>query len=181
MLMDDLGLGGFAVQIEITKRIPLAAGLAGGSADAAAALVAFARALADTGLELHEEQLYSVARRLGSDVAFSLLVTVTNRSVTAARGTHFGEIITAIPGYPEQNIRLITQPYGLSTPAVYREYDRLNSAAPSAPNALRNALQSAAISLRPELQQVIDSNTDDTHVAIISGSGPTVAVIEVAR
>ncbi len=103
------------VAIRLLKRIPVGAGLGGGSSDAARTLVALNQ-LWHTGLEI--EQLQPLAAALGSDVAFFL-----NQPSADCRGR--GEHVTPIPPPRPKAAVLICPPYGLSTPAVYGAFDRL--------------------------------------------------------
>lgn len=180
-----------AVALGIEKNIPVAGGMAGGSADAAAALVA-CEAL--WGLQLSRDELEPVARRLGSDVPFLL------HGGTAV-GSGRGERLAPVLARGELHwVLWVSNDSGLSTPAVYAECDRLREAAgvevaEPAPSgdlvaalrtmdteavgaALRNDLQEAACSLYPVLDDVLEAGlTLGAHGAIVSGSGPTVAFL----
>jgi 4-diphosphocytidyl-2-C-methyl-D-erythritol kinase len=173
-----------SVQIEIRKRIPVAAGLAGGSADAAAALVA-CNELWRTGLS--QAELCAIGARLGSDVPFSL---VGGTAVGRGRGDQLTAALVA-GTYPWA---LAFAAGGLSTPEVYAACDRLRGAArvpapelsgplmtalrSSDPVAvgqhLMNDLQAAALSLRPDLRRALADGREFGAVgAMVSGSGPT--------
>ena len=178
-----------AVQIEIRKRIPVAAGLAGGSADAAATLVA-CNELWRTGLT--QQELCEVGARLGSDVPFALV-----GGTAVGRGR--GELLTAALVAGSYHWALAFASGGLSTPDVYATCDRLRAARSvdgaevpepqlSGPlmTALRsgnpaavgpelvNDLQPAAISLRPELRRALTAGREHGAVGVmVSGSGPT--------
>lgn len=177
------------VHATLVKAIPVAAGMAGGSADAAAALAAGA-ALWRTRAEI---DLTSLAADLGSDVPFAL------RGGTAV-GTGRGERLTPVLCRGEFHWVLALSRTTLSTPAVYAELDRLRGdrgeepPPPSVPDdlmqalrdgdaralgrALSNDLQEAAISLRPELSRVLEAGTDLGALgALVSGSGPTCAFL----
>ncbi|HEX4255413.1 MAG TPA: 4-(cytidine 5'-diphospho)-2-C-methyl-D-erythritol kinase, partial [Streptosporangiaceae bacterium] len=126
------------LEITIRKRIPVAAGLAGGSADAAAALVA-CNDLWQAGLSA--EQLAGIAARVGSDVAFALL---GGTAVGQGRGERLSPALTS----GEYHWVLAVANGQLSTPEVYRTLDKLRAAgsvpdAPAGPGALDNALMSA--------------------------------------
>ena len=176
------------VSITIRKGIPVAGGLAGGSADAAAALVA---ADAMWGGELDRITLEGLAAGLGSDVAFLL-------HGGSALGTGRGEAISPVLGTGEYHWVLAIADTGLSTPVVYGELDRLRDSGPMARigepdgvlSALRagdvvalgtvlaNDLQPAALRLRPQLRQVLDAGRElGAAGTIVSGSGPTVAML----
>jgi 4-diphosphocytidyl-2-C-methyl-D-erythritol kinase len=173
-------------RLHLHKQIPLAAGLAGGSADAAAALVA-CDALWGTGFT--REDLASVAATLGSDIPFLVLGGT-------ALGTGRGETVNPVlaPGNAWHWVVAVADG-GLSTPDVYRELDRLRAAGAAPPSvgspeemlaALRqrdpaelarylgNDLQPAAVSLRPALAKTLAAGTDaGALVGLVSGSGPT--------
>ena len=176
-----------SVQIEIRKRIPVAAGLAGGSADAAAALVA-CNELWRTGLS--QAQLCAIGARLGSDVPFAI-----TGGTAVGRGR--GEQLTAALVTGTYHWALAFAAGGLATPEVYGTCDRLRalpgSAAVPPPElsgplmaALRSAdpvavgrhlandLQPAALSLRPDLRRALSDGREFGAVgAQVSGSGPT--------
>ncbi len=188
-----------AVRIEIRKRIPMAAGLAGGSADAAATLVA-CNELWRTGLS--QKDLCEVGAGLGSDVPFALI-----GGTAVGRGR--GEQLTAALVAGTYHWALAFAAGGLSTPEVYATCDRLRAARaagggdgtvsagafdpelsgplmtalrsgdPAAVGpALVNDLQPAAITLRPELRRALTEGREHGAVgAIVSGSGPTCAFL----
>ena len=177
--------------IQIDKSIPAAAGLAGGSADAAAALVAL-DALWGTGAA--RADLDRLAAELGSDVPFSLLGGV---ALGSGRGEQLSPVLARTPSHWVLGIA----GDGLSTPAVYAELDRLRAAGavpggtPVTPvepvitalrsgepsdlaHALGNDLQAAALALRPELGRALRAATAaGALAALVSGSGPTVAAL----
>ncbi|WP_256106095.1 4-(cytidine 5'-diphospho)-2-C-methyl-D-erythritol kinase [Streptomyces sp. ODS05-4] len=176
------------VHLHIAKDIPVAGGMAGGSADGAAALLA-----CDTlwGLSTPREELLALCADLGSDVPFSLLGG-------AALGTGRGEHLTALPVGGDFHWVFAVADGGLSTPAVYAEFDRLTAgaevpppvAAPALLDALRtgdpaalaatlaNDLQPAALSLRPSLAATLAAGTTaGALAALVSGSGPTTAFL----
>ena len=165
--------------ITIRKRVPVAAGLGGGSADAAAAL-RIANQLA--GHPLGREELVRLAAGLGSDVPSQL-----DPRHALVQGA--GERIEPV-SLPSLAAILIPDDEGLSTGAVYAELDRIDGAregldpAPlhrltaSSPHelsqALQNDLQPAALSLRPDLQDRLDALLAAGALgAAVSGSGPT--------
>jgi len=188
-----------AVRIDIRKRIPMAAGLAGGSADAAATLVA-CNELWRTGLS--QKELCEVGAGLGSDVPFALI-----GGTAVGRGR--GEQLTAALVAGTYHWALAFASGGLSTPEVYATCDRLRatraasggdgtvsagvldpelsgplmtalrSGDPAAVGpALINDLQPAAITLRPELRRALTAGREQGAVgAIVSGSGPTCAFL----
>ncbi|MCG5470494.1 4-(cytidine 5'-diphospho)-2-C-methyl-D-erythritol kinase [Micromonospora sp. LAH09] len=173
-------------RLHLRKQIPLAGGLAGGSADAAAALVA-CDALWGTGLS--RDELAGIAADLGSDVPF-LIYGGT------ALGTGRGEAISPVLARPTSWHWVVAiADGGLSTPAAYRELDRLrDSGAASDPlgstdallGALRqrdprvlartlgNDLQDAALAMRPALADTLKAGeAAGALTGIVSGSGPT--------
>ncbi|MBB4929713.1 4-diphosphocytidyl-2-C-methyl-D-erythritol kinase [Lipingzhangella halophila] len=177
---------GAPVDIQLTKRIPVAGGMAGGSADAAGALVACATLW---GAELGHDRLLALAADLGSDVAFPLVGGT-------AVGTGRGELLTPVPSTGRYHWVFALSGTGLSTGAVFGEYDRLRPDAPEPREdtalmsalasgnaralgaALRNDLEPAALSLRPELRSTLDAGRDaDALGVIVSGSGPTCAFL----
>jgi 4-diphosphocytidyl-2-C-methyl-D-erythritol kinase len=177
--------------LEIAKAIPAAAGLAGGSADAAAALVALD---ALWGTRADRADLLELAARLGSDVPFSLLGGV-------ALGTGRGEQLAPVLAGRSWHWVLGIAGEGLSTPSVYAELDRLRAEgrlpdgeellpaepvisalrsgpAPALATALANDLQAPALTLRPELRRALRAATSAGALgALVSGSGPTVAAL----
>ncbi|MFE1768397.1 4-(cytidine 5'-diphospho)-2-C-methyl-D-erythritol kinase [Streptomyces angustmyceticus] len=176
------------VHLHITKDIPVAGGMAGGSADAAGALLA-CDALWSTGAT--REELLSLCAELGSDVPFSLVGG-------AALGRGRGELLTPLPVGGTFHWVFAVADGGLSTPAVYREFDRLTAgtnvpepeATPELLSALEsgdptalaatlaNDLQPAALSLRPSLTATLEAGTTaGALAALVSGSGPTTAFL----
>jgi 4-diphosphocytidyl-2-C-methyl-D-erythritol kinase len=172
------------VQLDVHKRIPVAGGLAGGSADAAAALVA-CDDLWDTGLGRGELAL--LAERVGSDVPFAL-------AGGTSLGSGRGEQLTAVMVGGTFHWVVAIARGGLPTPRVYAELDRLRADRPVGrpavghdvltalragdPEALgasmHNDLQEAACSLQPALRTALDTGMDFGAVAgVVSGSGPT--------
>ncbi|MCX4518870.1 4-(cytidine 5'-diphospho)-2-C-methyl-D-erythritol kinase [Streptomyces anulatus] len=177
-----------AVHLHIAKDIPVAGGMAGGSADGAAALVA-CDALWGTGAS--RDELLAICAELGSDVPFSLVGG-------AALGTGRGEKLTPIEVGGTFHWVFAVADGGLSTPAVYGEFDRLAAgtevpeptASPDLLAALRsgdsgalaaalgNDLQPAALSLRPSLAETLAAGTEaGALAALVSGSGPTTAFL----
>jgi len=175
------------VRLAVHKSIPVAGGLAGGSADAAATLVALDRLW---GLELGDQDLLRVAAELGSDVPFALLGGT-------ARGTGRGEVLQRIDDKATWWWVLVTSPEGLSTPAVYRRFDDLFPTAPTRPTSgddveravrsgdpvrlarvLHNDLEPAAFDLRPGLSALVARGEAAGALrGMVSGSGPTCAFL----
>ena len=176
------------VHIEVKKSIPVAGGMAGGSADAAATLIAMDSLFQ---LEMSREELHTMGSELGSDVPFMI-------SGGTAIGQGRGDQLTAALSRGTYHWVLALSSVGLSTPAVYTECDRMRSeldiAAPQVSDvlmqsllaadaegvgkALTNDLQNAACSLRPALSLVLEVGRDYGALgAVVSGSGPTVAFL----
>lgn len=176
------------VEIAIAKGIPVAGGMAGGSADAAAALVGL-NELWDLGLG--RDELAALAAELGSDVPFAL-------HGGTALGTGRGERLLPVLSRNTFHWVLALAKGGLSTPAVFAELDRLraNGTPPRlgepqqlmqalafgdpvqlAP-LLGNDLQAAALSLKPELRRTLRAGVNAGALAgLVSGSGPTCAFL----
>ncbi|MEU5238663.1 4-(cytidine 5'-diphospho)-2-C-methyl-D-erythritol kinase [Streptomyces lydicus] len=176
------------VHLHITKDIPVAGGMAGGSADAAGALLA-CDALWSTGAS--RDELLALCAELGSDVPFSLVGG-------AALGRGRGELLTPLTVGGAFHWVFAVADGGLSTPAVYREFDRLTAGTDvPAPEAdprllaalesgdatalaavLANDLQPAALTLRPTLTATLEAGTAaGALAALVSGSGPTTAFL----
>jgi 4-diphosphocytidyl-2-C-methyl-D-erythritol kinase len=190
LLAEHAGVPAHAA-VHVDKTIPIAAGLAGGSADAAAALVAL-DALWSTGATRGD--LAGLAAQLGSDIPFSLFGGV-------ALGSGRGELLSPVLARRPSHWVLGISGEGLSTPSVYAELDRLRatgriadgrqlpspepviaalgSGPPSAlAVALHNDLEAPALSLRPDLRRALRAATDaGAAAAFLSGSGPTVAAL----
>ncbi|GAB7108955.1 4-(cytidine 5'-diphospho)-2-C-methyl-D-erythritol kinase [Streptomyces phaeofaciens JCM 4814] len=176
------------VHLHIAKDIPVAGGMAGGSADGAGALLA-----CDTlwGTGASRDELLDICAELGSDVPFSLVGE-------AALGTGRGERLTALEVGGTFHWVFAMAVRGLSTPAVFREFDRLgegldvpepvasrellDALAKGDPDALAatvsNDLQPAALSLFPELADTLAAGRAAGALAtLVSGSGPTTAYL----
>lgn len=176
------------VHIEVKKSIPVAGGMAGGSADAAATLVAMD---ALYKLDATREELLALGAELGSDVPFMI-------SGGTSVGTGRGDQLSAALSRGTYHWVFALSSVGLSTPSVYTECDRMRAelevAAPKVSDALmqallsgdpvavgkslQNDLQAAACSLRPALSLVLEVGRDYGALgALVSGSGPTVAFL----
>ncbi|WP_205699526.1 4-(cytidine 5'-diphospho)-2-C-methyl-D-erythritol kinase [Conexibacter sp. SYSU D00693] len=179
-LREHAGWTGPPMKVTVDKRIPVAAGMAGGSADAGAALRLAARAAGGIPRDL----LHEVAALLGADVP----AQVRPGRVLA---TGIGEVLRRVPGVAPYSVLVVPDPQGLSTADVFREADRLGlprdadalahalaaveAALPDLPDELCvNELEPAALSLRPDLQDRLDAiRAAGADVALVSGSGPT--------
>ena len=186
------GLATPDVHILLDKAVPVAGGMAGGSADAAATLKA-CNEFWQVGLSL--EELAQLGAQLGADVPFGLYGGV-------ALGTGRGDLIEPLKAAPGPYYwTFALQDEGLSTAAVFKHFDATVQAPPAAdmpPEQLlaaleagdvaevsrhiRNDLQATAIDLRPELGQLIDlAKKAGALAAMVSGSGPTVAALSSSR
>ena len=186
------GLATPDVHILLDKAVPVAGGMAGGSADAAATLKA-CNEFWQVGLSL--EELAHLGAQLGADVPFGLYGGV-------ALGTGRGDLIEPLKAAPGPYYwTFALQDEGLSTAAVFKHFDATVQAPPAAdmpPEQLlaaleagdvaevsrhiRNDLQATAIDLRPELGQLIDlAKKAGALAAMVSGSGPTVAALSYSR
>jgi 4-diphosphocytidyl-2-C-methyl-D-erythritol kinase len=166
-----------AAHVHITKGIPVAGGMAGGSADAAATLVALDRLWS---LRTPDHDLLALAAELGSDVPFALVGGT-------ARGTGRGEVVARLEDDSALWWVVVPDATGLSTPAVYREFDLAPGIGsgrpaptwsdvdyPTVVASLRNDLQDPALRLRPELVATRDALTEaGADAVLLSGSGPT--------
>lgn len=188
LLAERIGLESADVAFELRKGIPVAGGMAGGSADAAAALLA-CDALWHAGLD--RPQLLELAAQLGSDVPFSLLGGT-------ALGTGRGERLIPVLASGEYTWVIALADLGLSTPTVFGTVDRMRAAGelpapqptPEVDGALMaalragdaqalgpllsNDLQPAALALAPQLEQTLEVGRKVGALGgIVSGSGPT--------
>ncbi|MEI7641894.1 MAG: 4-(cytidine 5'-diphospho)-2-C-methyl-D-erythritol kinase [Actinobacteria bacterium] len=176
------------LSIHLKKNIPVAGGMAGGSANAAGVIVGI-DAIYNLGLK--RDDMEKVGREIGSDVPFAI-------SGGIAIGTGKGDQITPALSRGNYHWVLALSASGLSTPAVYNECDRLREGmsiiAPSVSEplmqalrsgdakelgkTLSNDLQAAACSLRPALRLILDVGMDYGALGgLVSGSGPTVAFL----
>ncbi len=179
------------VAFEVDKHVPVAGGMGGGSADAAAALMAV-DALWQTNLGSR----LADSVRLGADVPFALAGGV-------AIGVGRGEELTPITDVRPLHLVLVTSDEGLSTPAVYRRLDEIRAARGQNPTSVpvaqvpqqviealqsgdldalsktfKNDLQEAALDLRPDLAETINAGLAAGALAgFVSGSGPTIAFL----
>ena len=169
--------------VAIAKSIPVAGGMAGGSADAAAALVALDR-LWEAGTT--DDDLLRIAAQLGSDVPFALFGGT-------ALGTGRGELVEPVADPATWWWVVVPSAQGLSTPAVYRRFDELTPDADPEPQgaeavllalttgdpavlaaALHNDLEPAALDLRPDLADLLELGERSGALrGLVSGSGPT--------
>lgn len=176
-----------AAEIVIAKGIPVAGGMAGGSADAAAALLALDR-LWD--LETPDDELLALAAGLGSDVPFALVGGT-------ATGVGRGEVVAPVPDATECWWVAVFAGEGLATPAVYGHFDELTPDAdpepqlsaellvaladgdlPAVAQRLSNDLWAPALALRPDLAATEKALRDTDAIGVLlSGSGPTMLAL----
>ena len=184
--LDALRAAGWAappVTVTITKRIPVAAGMGGGSADAAAVL-----RHAPTLAPVADAVVARIAAGLGADVPSQLDPGVS-------LGTGAGEVVQRLPDLPDHALVVVPAAFPLATADVYREADRLGlgrpareleglairvraaalAGAPVPAELVVNDLQPAALSLHPEIGRVLDEvRAAGADRALVCGSGPTV-------
>lgn len=190
---DHAGISAGA-RIEVVKNVPVAGGMGGGSADAAATLVAVD---ALWGTNLGAKVLHELAAELGADVPFAL-------HGGTAIGLGRGDILSPVLATGHFEWVLVTCDQGLSTPDVFTQLDRHRAehsveieTVPIEPTVepellhalragcavalaeyVRNDLQAAALQLKPELGDVLEfGETHGALAGIVSGSGPTVAFL----
>jgi 4-diphosphocytidyl-2-C-methyl-D-erythritol kinase len=151
LVTDALQAVGRRAFVRLEKRIPIGAGLGGGSADAAAVLRWAGRS----------DDL-ALAASLGADVPFCVIGG-------RARVTGVGEIVQPLPA-DERTFTLLTPPFGVSTPAVYKEWDAMGGPTADGPN----DLEPAALRVEPRLAQWRDRLGDATgQTPVLAGSGST--------
>ncbi len=188
-LRDRLGIRS-GVDLTITKNVPVAGGMGGGSADAAAALVACS-ALWEAGLS--KEQLAEIGAELGADVPFAILGG-------AAVGQGAGEQLSPLLTRGELHLVIVPATTGLSTPEIYRELDAMRAEAGITPEEpeldadlvravctadaemvatlMTNELQAPAVRKVPSLERMMDVGLlEGAMQGMVSGSGPTVVFL----
>lgn len=192
LVAQRIGYSG-GVHLDIVKHVPVAGGMGGGSADAAAALVACD---ALWGAELGSAELHKLASRLGADVPFALMGGT-------AIGTGRGDQLSPALAKGRFDWVVVPSNAGLSTPEVYAHLDELRARPdiaatrtpavdPAVLQALRagdpvalaehtrNDLQIAALSMRPQLREVLELGEESGALAgLVSGSGPTLAFLTI--
>jgi 4-diphosphocytidyl-2-C-methyl-D-erythritol kinase len=189
-LMREVGMGveptdgGPTTRLHLTKRIPVAAGMAGGSADAAAALVGLDRAW---GTALGTDRLRELAADVGSDVPFCV---VGGTALAGGTGTSVARVLSRGTAHWVVGV----DAGALATAAVYRAFDELPAPPRREPDlvlqalrtsdvealaaGLHNDLEPAAFALRPDLRERRDALRDaGALAALVSGSGPTLVAL----
>lgn len=188
LVADTYGTTDLGVALTIDKDIPVAGGMAGGSADCAATLLACSELW---GLNLSFDQLTELGRQLGADVPFALLGGT-------ALGIDRGDELVSIPSANSYHWVVAFTDFELSTPTVFRHFDHLTAqrdvSEPAVPQALFDALasgdvaalgaalvndlQEPAVALRPKISQLLQAGEELGAVAsLMSGSGPTCAFL----
>ena len=184
------------LRLRIDKAVPVAGGMGGGSADAAAALLAAAELVArETGQRIPRDRLLALAEKLGADVPFAL-------TGGAAVGTGTGAQLRPVPvGRPWSGV-LVADAGALSTPQVFATLDRLRAEGElpqrqedrlAVPDELLRALadghghagaaqmcndlQDPALAMSPELRGRLEDLEAGGARALISGSGPTIIAL----
>lgn len=174
----------YNIMINIEKHIPSEAGLGGGSADAAAVLNGLNSL---TGNPLNQAALLEAAAKTGADVPFCL-----NGGTALCEG--IGEIITPLTPLPRRPLLLLKPDFGLATPAVFRESDKMTRLAEldhdqitAAVNSgswrnlgrvSRNVLEAAALRIEPELSVYLDAmRGTDAEMVMMSGSGTCIYAV----
>lgn len=179
------------VRIEVDKHVFVAGGMAGGSADAAAALVAANALVADYGTPLDDDTLLALAASLGADVPFSLmggtalgtgrgdeLVAMLSRGrlhwvfVNPKVGIPTGKAFSLLDDMRHNNATLVPH---LNTQALSQALASGDATRVAA--AMHNDLEEPALAMRPQLARLLDVATDAGLRAMVSGSGPTAAVL----
>ena len=180
MIMEKYGIKK-GVSVSIEKKIPIAAGLAGGSADAAVTLIAMDHLF---GLNIDDAEMFEYGASLGADIPFCLM-----GGTALAEG--IGEKLTPLPGMPECQILLVKPKFGISTSYVYQKIDRINIQQHPRIDAIidgldrgnlsgvcenmGNVLELVSCAEHPELEVIKARMTELGAIgAMMSGSGPTV-------
>ena len=178
-ILKEYNLTSCGVSVEIEKRIPIAAGLAGGSSNCAAALTGLRDLF---GLNIPEDKLHQIGKGFGADVPFCLL------SGGTALAEGIGEKLTLLPPHPDIYVALARLPVHVATKEVFGRWTgagerktpemlealtsgRLDNIA----GALGNGLASTAIAMHPEIAEVIEAFRKNNACGVnMTGSGPTV-------
>lgn len=196
-----------ALHLHIAKAVPVAGGMAGGSADAAAALIATDRYLHATGRTdglLTPGDYERLAAQLGADIPFSVRAALGQ---TLALGQGTGTELQNVEAPPESlHLVIVAAQFGLATPSVFKQldagraaglypasgelvepvellealksYDGSDTALASLAALLRNDLQAPALSCAPQLEQTLDlRDSEGMYASLVSGSGPTVLLL----
>jgi 4-diphosphocytidyl-2-C-methyl-D-erythritol kinase len=155
------------LRVRIEKRIPIAAGLGGGSADAAAALRAITRLWR---IRLTSKELQTIAASLGADVPFFL-------EGGTVRGRGRGDMLSPLADRPRRWVVVATPPFGVPTADAYRWFDQHvdNGSLRGSPHRRMNDLQAPVIARHPEIGALVDQlKRARASLAAMSGSGSAV-------
>lgn len=196
-----------ALHLHIAKAVPVAGGMAGGSADAAAALIATDRYLHASGRTdglLTPGDYERLAAQLGADIPFSVRAALGQ---TLALGQGTGTELQNVEAPPESlHLVIVAAQFGLATPSVFKQldagraaglypasgelvepvelldalksYDGSDTALASLAALLRNDLQAPALSCAPQLEQTLNlRDSEGVYASLVSGSGPTVLLL----
>ena len=196
-----------ALHLHIAKAVPVAGGMAGGSADAAAALIATDRYLHTTGRTdalLTQADYERLAAQLGADIPFSVRAALGQ---TLALGQGTGTELQNVEAPPESlHLVIVAAQFGLATPSVFKQldagraaglypasgelvepvelldalksYDGSDTALASLAALLRNDLQAPALSCASQLEQTLNlRDSEGVYASLVSGSGPTVLLL----
>jgi 4-(cytidine 5'-diphospho)-2-C-methyl-D-erythritol kinase len=196
-----------ALHLHIVKAVPVAGGMAGGSADAAAALIAtdrYLHATGRTGALLTQTEYERLAAQLGADIPFSVRAAL-GQTLALGQGTGTELQNVAAPREP-LHLVIVAAQFGLSTPSVFKQldagraaglypasgellepaellealnsYDGSEAALASLASLLRNDLQAPALSCAPQLEQTLNlRESESVYASLVSGSGPTVLLL----
>lgn len=179
--LEKAGISGSRIDIRVIKRIPVAAGLAGGSADGAAVLLALQQLF---GAPLTAEALFDAALSLGADVPYCM-----RGGTMLAQG--IGEVLSPLPPMPPCFVVLCKPPFAVSTPEVYRRLDKrritrrpdtrgLCGALKAGDyngvvHRLYNVLEDVTAGMHDEVESIKSALLDlQADGAVMSGSGPSV-------
>lgn len=179
-LMLDLAKSDKGVKIHIAKRIPVCAGLAGGSTDGAAVIVMLNKLL---GLNLPTDELMKIASSLGADVPFCIMGGT-------ALAEDIGTLLTALPAFKQSILLLVKPPIDVSTPWVYKNLNLSSAVHPDADgfvsklergdfeniyDCMGNVLESVTAKEYPVIDEIKNKMLDlGAEFSMMSGSGPTV-------
>ena len=208
LILAEHGIGSVpALHLHIAKAVPVAGGMAGGSADAAAALIAtdrYLHATGRTGALLTQTDYERLAAQLGADIPFSVRAAL-GQALALGQGTGTELQNIAAPREP-LHLVIVAAQFGLSTPSVFKQldagraageypasgelveplellealnsYDSSEAALASLAALLRNDLQAPALSCAPQLAETLALRNDGAvHASLVSGSGPTVLLL----
>lgn len=200
-----------ALHLHIAKAVPVAGGMAGGSADAAAALIAtdrYLHATDRTDALLAQADHERLAAQLGADIPFSVRAAL-GQTLALGQGTGTELQNVAAPREP-LHLVIVAAQFGLSTPSVFKQldagrasglypvsgelvepaellsalssYDGSEAALASLAPLLRNDLQAPALSCAPQLEQTLNlRDSEGVYASLVSGSGPTVLLMASSR